>query len=83
MTSLLVSLSFRRTENDCKMELKRSASAPAFSTFVGSFYGVGTAQANTQFPQGKCAPDNGKSMNEYLLQSDLDLTVANLLVVIT
>jgi len=63
MTSLLVSSSsFRRTENDCKMELKRSASAPAFSTFVGSFYGVGTTQVNGEFPQGKCAPDNGMNI---------------------
>ena len=49
--------SFRRTENDCKIEVKRSALAPAYSTSVGSIYGTNGAQ---NFPTGRCGPDNGE-----------------------
>ena len=47
----------RREVSDCRLELKRSATAPNFSTSVGraSLSGTGTAIYNNNI----CGPDNG------------------------
>ena len=55
----------RKSTADCRLEIKRSASAPPFSTSVGV---VPMQGGNTPNPYADliCGPDNGKNFNIYI-----------------
>ena len=58
------SICFRRQLSDCRLELKRSRIAPAFSTSVGKV--PLTANAQT-YSSNICGPENGKVLSQKFI----------------
>ena len=56
------SICFRRLPSDCRLELKRSKTAPPFSTSVGRVPFTASTQIYTA---NICGPENGKNLRLY------------------
>lgn len=56
------SICFRKMASDCRLELKRSSTAPAFSTSVGR---VPLSTGASTYSPTVCGPENGKYFNYY------------------